>query len=70
MVELVKVSSPYTARDGMSPNSVPYPNICIVDIALKTNNPYLYHVMSPIKCLAVKKLFQSLPLQGSLASKN
>ena len=65
-----KVSSPYKARDG-SVTHFGAISEYIVDgqLALKTNNSYLYHVISPTKCLAVKKWFQSL-LQGCLASKN
>ena len=67
-----KVSSSYTARDGSVTHFGAISEyICIVDgwLALKTNNPYFYHVKSPKKILAVKKWFQSLPLQGCLASK-
>ena len=69
-----KVSSPYTARDGSVTHfgAISEYMYCIVDgkLALKTNNPYLYHVMSPIKSGGNKKWFQRLPLQGCLASNN
>ena len=65
IVSMLFLIMSFSGRLGLIINLV---FLCIVD--LKTNNPHLYHVMSPIKCLAIKKWFQSLPLQGCLASKN
>ena len=57
-----KVSSPYTARDGSVTHfgAISEYMYCIVDglLAHKTNNPYLYHVMSPGSnvCSKVKQI--------------